>query len=358
MLDKLRIAKYHFTLEAVERLGLPRYKGSTLRGGFGAVFKRTVCFQKQVKSCADCLLKANCPYAYIFETAPPPDAEVLRTYSDVPLPFVIEPPLDTKTVYEPGESLDFGLVLVGRAINYLPYFIVVFQELGKAGLGQGRGKYALREVAAVQPLGGFEETIYSADDGVVCERDLSVGWEEIEAQASNVKREASNVKRETSNVKREASNVKRETSDVKRETSNFQLTVNFLTPTRMKHEGRFVDRPEFHVLVRNILRRVSSLYYFHCGERWETDYRGIIEAARGVRLAEARTGWVDWERYSRRQQQRMNLGGLVGQATYEGDASAELSTGLEPFLPLLVLGQLVHVGKACVFGNGWYELVG
>ncbi|MBL7183274.1 MAG: CRISPR system precrRNA processing endoribonuclease RAMP protein Cas6 [Anaerolineae bacterium] len=336
MLDKLRIAKYRFRLQAVERLGLPRYKGSTLRGGFGAVFKRTVCFQKEVKSCADCLLKANCPYAYIFETSPPQDAEVLRTYSDVPLPFVIEPPLDTKTVYEPGEMLDFGLVLVGRAINYLPYFIVVFKELGRVGLGRGRGRYRLREVAAVQPLDGVEETIYSAANEMVCERDLSVGWKEIEAQASNVKRETSNVKPET---------------------SRFALTVNFLTPTRMKHEGRFVDRPEFHVLVRNILRRVSSLYYFHCGEKWEVDYRGIIEAAKEVRLAEARTGWVDWERYSRRQQQRMNLGGLVGQVTYEGDASAELSTGLEPFLPLLVLGELVHVGKACVFGHGKYEVV-
>ena len=344
MLDKLRIAKYRFRLEAVERLGLPRYKGSTLRGGFGAVFKRTVCFQKEVKTCADCLLKANCPYAYIFETAPPQDAEVLRTYSDVPLPFVIEPPLDTKTVYEPGETLDFGLVLVGRAINYLPYFIVVFRELGRVGLGQGRGKYALREVAAVQPLDGFEETIYSAANEMVCERDLSVGWAEIKAQSSKLK-----VQPPTSNLQFPTSNLQPPTS---------KLAVNFLTPTRMKHEGRFVVRPEFHVLVRNILRRVSSLYYFHCGEKWEVDYRGIIEAAKGVELAEARTGWVDWERYSRRQQQRMNLGGLVGQVTYEGDASAELSTGLEPFLPLLVLGELVHVGKACVFGNGKYEIVG
>jgi hypothetical protein len=327
MLERLRIAKYHFNLQAVERLGLPRYKGSTLRGGFGSVFKRTVCFQEEVKSCADCLLKANCPYAYIFETAPPPDAEVLRTYSDVPLPFVIEPPLDTKTVYEPGESLDFGLVLVGRAINYLPYFIVVFQELGKVGLGRGRGRYALREVAAVQPLNGEEEVIYSAADGVVRERDLSVGWEEIKAQSSKLK------------IQPPISNLQLPTSE---------LTVNFLTPTRMKHEGRFVDRPEFHVLVRNILRRVSSLYYFHCGERWETDYRGMIEAAKEVRLAEAGTGWMDWERYSRRQQQRMNLGGLVGKATYEGV--------LAPFLPLLVLGELVHVGKACVFGNGKYEV--
>jgi hypothetical protein len=329
MLNKLRIAKHRFTLEAVERLGLPRYKGSTLRGGFGAVFKRTVCFEKRVKSCADCLLKANCPYAYVFETPVPEDAQVLSSYSKAPHPFVIEPPLDTKTVYEPGESLDFGLVLVGRAINYLPYFIVVFRELGRVGLGRGRGKYRLREVAAVQPLDGVEETIYLAANEMVCERDLSVGWEEIEVQGSNVQRETSNVKRET---------------------SEDRVTVNFLTPTRMKHKGKYVERPEFHVLVRNILRRVSSLYYFHCGERWETDYRGIIEAAKGVRLAEVGTGWVDWERYSRRQRQRMNLGGLMGQATYEGE--------IGPFLPLLVLGELVHVGKGTVFGNGWYELVG
>lgn len=333
MLDKLRIAKYRFTLEALEELHLPRYKGSTLRGGFGHVFKRTVCFQEEVKRCADCLLKANCPYAYIFETAPPQDAEVLRTYSHVPLPFVIEPPLDTRTVYEPGEALDFGLVLVGRAINYLPYFIVVFKELGRVGLGRGRGKYTLREVAAVQPLDGVEEIIYSAADEMICDRDLSVGYAEVEARARGL--------------------------------PDAKLTARFLTPTRLKHGGRLAkEGPPFHVLIRAILRRVSSLSYFHCGERWETDYRGIIEAAKGVRLAEAGTGWVDWERYSRRQQQRMNLGGLVGQATYEGDASTGLSTGastglrtgLRPFLPLLVLGELVHVGKACVFGNGWYEL--
>jgi hypothetical protein len=320
MLERLRIAKYRFRLEAVERLRLPPYKGSTLRGGFGVVFKRTVCFQKEVKRCAGCLLRANCLYAYLFETALPQDAEVLRTYSDVPHPFVIEPPLDDKMVYEPGETLDFGLVLVGRAIDYLPYFIVAFRELGKVGLGQGRGKYTLREVTAVQPLDGTEETIYSVAKEIVCDRDLSVGREEIRAQRP-----------------------------VKCEGSVCKLTINFLTPTRMKHEGRLVVRPEFHVLIRNILRRVSSLSYFHCGERWETDYRGIIEAAKGVRLVEVGTRWVDWERYSSRQQQRMSLGGLVGQATYEGN--------LEPFLPLLVLGELVHVGKACVFGNGKYEIV-
>ena len=43
------------------------------------------------------------------------------------------------------------------------------------------------------------------------------------------------------------------------------------------------EGPPFHVLVGKLLARVSSLSYFHCGERWETDYRGWIEQAEAVR---------------------------------------------------------------------------
>ena len=320
MLDKLKIAKYRFTLEARQQLRLPPYKGSTLRGGFGRVFKSTVCFQPQVKSCGSCLLRQKCPYAYVFETAPPSDSEVLSKNTAVPLPFVIQPPLERRTAYRSGETLDFGLVLVGEAINYLPYFVVVFRELGKVGIGWKRGRYVLRQVSAVQPLKGAEAIIYDGTDLLVSGEDFSVGYLEIEEQGCHLGEEL----------------------------GTDPITVNFLTPTRLKHGGRYVECPDFHVLVRGILRRVSSLYYFHCGQRWETDYRGLIEQAKGIETAAAHTSWMDWKRYSKRQRQRMNLGGFVGQVSYRGD--------LEPFLSLLVLGQLVHVGKACVFGNGWYEI--
>ena len=38
------------------------------------------------------------------------------------------------------------------------------------------------------------------------------------------------------------------------------------------------------------------------------------------------------------------MGGLVGRVTYEGD--------LHDYLTLLAMGELVHVGKGTVFGNG------
>ena len=87
-----------------------------------------VCTQGPI-DCRDCTLKSVCPYPYIFETTPYEGAQQLRTYGDVPRPFVIDP-LETRGDYRPGESLTFQLTLIGRAIDYLPYFILSFRELG------------------------------------------------------------------------------------------------------------------------------------------------------------------------------------------------------------------------------------
>ena len=57
--------------------------------------------------------------------------------------------------------------------------------------------------------------------------------------------------------------------------------------------------------------------------------------------------WFDWGRYSQRQQQEMQLGGLLGSVHLQGD--------LAPFAQLLHLGQWLHVGKNASFGLGGYR---
>ncbi len=309
----LTISLYRFTIEALAPMRLPAYKGGVLRGGLGVALKRMVCFQPRTPACEGCPLRIHCPYAYLFETPLPPDAPVLRTYKRIPLPFVLEPPLDDRTVYRPGEHLSFNLVLIGRARNYLPYFIVAFQELGRLGLGKGRTPYRLREVRAVHPLDSAEQVVYRAEEGVVQEIELSVNGEDVNRAALELPAE--------------------------------RICIRFLSPTRLKHRGDYVRHgPPFHVLVRALLRRLSSLAVFHGGGRWEADFTGIIERAGKVRLVRSDALWQEWRRYSSRQQQDMDLGGLLGEALYEGE--------LAEFRPLLLWGSLVHVGKATAFGNG------
>lgn len=312
-----RLAQYRFTLRALEPIHLPPYRGSTLRGGLGHALKRLTCFQSQL--CGDrCELGNACPYGYIFETAPPEDTEVLSKARSVARPFVIRPSLDRRAVIEVGEELVFDLILIGRGIEYCPYFILAFKELGELGLGRGRGKYRLQSVEAV--TFGTRETraVYRATDDMIRPVDCAISGEEIIARAEVW--------------------------------SPSRLAITFLTPTRLKYRKRWMrDGPPFHVLIRRLLDRISSLAYFHCGELWDIDFRGTIDRAReDVRLADSGAGWGDWRRYSGRQEQRIRMGGLVGRATYAGD--------LGPYRALLSIGEQVHVGKGTVFGNGWFEI--
>lgn len=320
----LSLTRYRLTLEAIEPLHLPPYKGSALRGGFGHVFKRMVCVRPW--PCGErCEGGNDCPYGYIFETKPPADSQALRKNEHVPHPFIIEPPLDRRTEYQPGEPLIFHLTLIGQAQAYLNYFVITFQELGRVGLGSGRGRYRLARVEAAHPLTGATAAAFDEsrpDDIVIPQlpvtrtplRDVTAA--EVETHAARLPTD--------------------------------EIRLRFLTPTRLVFEQDAVERPPFHVLARRLLDRVDSLSYFHCGQRWQVDYRALGKQAEAVEMAECHTRWMQVERYSGRQQERVSLGGFVGDVTYRG--------ALAPFRSLLLLGSLIHVGKATIFGNGLYRI--
>lgn len=317
--ENFRLARYEVVLAAGEEgLLLPPYKGSTLRGGFGRAFRHVTCAHR-AGQCPSCPIKDDCPYAYIFETAPPPGAAALSNYEAVPRPFVLEPPLEERTCYAPGEELCFHLVLMGRAIDYLPYFAVSFRQMGRVGMGKGKRHFYLRAIRGVNPVSGAGSLVYSAAQPLKAPGAHAVSWRQLVEGC----------------LPPAAGRVDR-------------VRLRFLTMTRLKYAGRFVERVEFHVLVRNLLRRVSALAYFHHGFAWREDFGALIRRAMDVQLVRDECRWVDWQRYSARQDSKINLGGVVGLAEYSGE--------LGEFLPLLLLGQHIHVGKACVFGMGQYRL--
>lgn len=320
--QNLTIAKFQFNLSPREEIHLPTYKGSTLRGGFGHAFKRVVCIQRG-RECGDCMVKSTCVYSYIFETSPPEETEILRLYRNIPHPFVIEPPLTSQRLFKKGEELTFNLILVGKAIQYLPYFIYTFDELGRIGIGRGKGKFQLKSVTSEiekQSTGDKNQEavkndiIYSGEDKTLRNHFRVLTAKEISESNGSF--------------------------------SNIE--IEFLTPTRMIFNERLVAEVEFHHMIRTLLRRVSSLSYFHCGELLELDFKALIEMAESIKCTGRDLRWYDWQRYSARQDTKMKMGGFIGKVGFEGD--------LEEFMPLIALGEEVHLGKGTVFGLGKYRM--
>jgi len=313
----IKYLKLDFVIRAREPIRLPPYKGSAFRGGFGHAFKKVVCVFRK-KDCRDCPIIRECAYAYIFETPAPETNAVFNMdkYETIPHPFIIEPPEETRQDYEPGSEITFAVVLIGKAVDYLPYFIMAFEYLGELGIGRGCGRY---ELTGVEVDG---RSIYEGKSRVlkpdVCK---------------------------TLEVPEEIGQAEKLVGDSERE-----IILELITPVRVKYQRDFVSRLEFHIIVTNLLRRLALLNYFHGENRKpDWDHKKIIEKAMAVRLEKNEAAWVDWERYSNRQKIRMKLGGLAGLVSYKGYVSE--------FMPLLRAGEVFHVGKGTSFGLGKYRII-
>jgi len=304
--------KYQFVLKALETIELPLYKGSTFRGGFGNAFKKVVCVFRR-KQCSECLINRECAYSYIFETPQPGTASFFpnEKYEAVPHPFILEPPLTNQKIFEAGTELTFTLILIGKAIKYLPFFVMSFEYLGEIGIGKGRGKYELAKIT-MEGINIYEAT----------HRALTPGEPKLI-----------------------------EIPDKPDFDSNEEhLAIEFLTPTRLKHQRKFVSKLEFFILITNLLRRIALLnFYHHNHTKPGWNHKELIEKARSVALQKDEMSWIDWERYSHRQKTRLKLGGLVGKVEYKGRIDA--------FKSLLKAGEIFHVGKGTSFGLGQYKII-
>lgn len=310
----LSLARYRVTLVPQRQLNLPTQPEVVLRGGLGLALKQGACIRPTGELCAACMAPDVCPYAYLFEGRTPPDAQVLSASSTIPQPYVFAADHEQTTIAV-GTPWHFTLTLIGNAIRYLPYLMASLRTLASNGLGEQRVRCDLTTVQWLTPAGpnSLLYDLHTSPNLRTQPAPISVqAWAGPSPAVA-------------------------------------QLTLAFQTPTRIKYAADFLQTaPPFHVIIRTLLRRLSSLSYFHAGQRWDTDYRGWIERAEQVSIAHADVQWVDWERYSTRQERRMNLGGIIGQVTYAGDVA--------PFVPLLRLAEWIHLGKGAVFGNGQVRL--
>lgn len=317
MLSNFRFARYRLTYTVGEPLKMPRYKGNLFRGRLGYTLRRITCIGTTQQCEKQCQFPEKCVYSKYFETPVPPDSPFLRGQPFAPHPFVLQPPRTGKRDYAPGDTFACNLILIGEAINLLPWMVFTFHEIGKRriGLGDRRGRCQLEKVESLPARGDYPpQIIYTAETEMLTDEGLILRLNDVMEGAPHAADE-------------------------------FEL--DFLTPTSIKVNGQWTMNLTFEHLIRNLLRRIRFLSYFHCGEDLDVDAPALIEAARAV-THEFDFRWVKIVRRSGRTDRAIPMDGFIGKVRFEGE--------LEAFLPFIHLGEHLHIGHHTAFGHGQYRL--
>ena len=313
-----KAAKFNFEIKAETDVVLPDYKGSTFRGVFGHIFKDVMCISHSGE-CGECGFDKVCMFKKIFDSPPPSNSLKLRNYSAVPHPYVIEPPLDQKNFYKKNEIIKFSLILIGQAISLFPYFAYSFGLAGKEGIGrQKKGKFIITKIINDKD----KEVLYY--------------YKNDELKSLN-----------------NYYSINDFTSKDSYKDERFLVNLKFITPTRIMFNEKLVSEPEFHIYVRNALRRISNLNFFHCindaGKlELELDFNYYIEKSLDISSKKS-LKWYSLDRYSNRQKTHMKLSGFIGDISFENVPYE--------YLWIIKLGELIHIGKNTTFGHGKYSLV-
>ena len=311
---------YRFSYIADEEVHFSSYKGIVFRGGLGHNLKEKACLMPEVQ-CENCNLNSKCVYSRLFESPVPKESKYFCGQPFIPHPFIIEPPLENKDIYYPGEVVEFKLILIGSSVEYLPYFIFAFMELGNKGLGKivngRRGKCTLDKV---ESLGNADGEAYST---IYLRKKTSYSEPSVLLYLDSLMNGLTCL-----------------------DAGNKYIKINFLTPTSIKFKGEITKDIDFPLLLRNTMRRISTLSYYYCGYELQLHYKDILEQASEVSIIKNNLKWVQWERHSGRQRKKFGMEGFLGEITFFGE--------MDNYLPLLLFGQYLHLGKGTSFGYGKY----
>ena len=329
ILESLPLARLQFSLESLETIDAPPYKGDLLRMALLWWLSEFWC--TEANRCRNgCRHPDVCLFGQLCEPAVNSvwSSATRRLIGDSPPPaYTIWDMRDRRTHISSGEAWTFELTWVGNlAIHQIPSIVAAIQRGAEQGMGHIRWRNQVRQVSAwlpgdteprvladTEPYHGAETLIWKANEveGITFGYPQAVQW------------------------------AKHWTTPVQ------SLRIDYLSPVKLKERGQWVETPDSAPSARPNApvahpqrsprqRRMASREYV------------LVDLADAVRLEHHETHWLDYARRSK-QSGTYPVEGFVGPAWYTAE-------DFRPLLPALWLGQWLHIGKSYVIGSGRYQL--
>lgn len=312
-MEGVRVYQFSITGQARELISFGIQPGAQLRGALYTALARQFCSETGFEHTPG--HHSRCPVCWLLANEDPDNARG----RDLPRPLIIRPPLNITTIHT-DDIFTFGVDLVGKqAFSAFKFVIRGLEAAGKQGVGFQRGRFTIRAVDADMPF--QEKRVSLLENGrLALPPELPVMHQQIAEQVAML--------------------------------PDNRVTLRFLTPLRIGEQKHLCHSPSLGTLLRRLVERCQAMAT-HYGdgtggdrERWRELHYRLGACGDAARLVYDDTRWIDIHSGSRRRGALSPISGLVGVAIWEGD--------LAEALPWLLWGQVLHVGKSTVKGNGWY----
>ncbi len=272
-------------LKCCETTILPPFLGSTLHGILGWA-----------------LSPYPEAYRYIFE-----NRQLGGGKQDIVNPYFINPP-KYRSIYLPGDELRFEVILLGNATYYSKDFIEAIIQTKRFGLGADRKQFELLEIFQSAQLRPIWQQNYS---------DMHVATPEI--LLGGIREKVSH------------------------------CTIHLLTPLRIRRGGALLLDINLSTVIRSITKRVTEIVTRYGGYVNLAEAEELLGVASQIRTTSSGLYLSQASRYSNRKSEKIDMSGLLGAITFEGD--------ITPFTPWLNAACILHIGRNTTFGCGQIDVI-
>jgi hypothetical protein len=249
----------------------------------------------------------------LLDPQPSFDPVAVKKFQKPAPPFVLKPLSAHRVDLDAGDVIPLEVLFVGHGVTLIDEFCSLLDILGTTGLTEGEGSF---EVCLVESLGltGSVRTLWRENAGIKQLAPEIFSAEAFLAQA---------------------------------EWPKTQITLKFVTPTRLIQSGRLLRQPHFADLLPFMFRRVTSQCHAHAHLELTDDPQQVLGLIHQVHQLSARWEWVDWRGVGHRPLE--TIGGFSGALVLEGP-------GLDGLYWIISLASLLGLGKWATYGAGHYQL--
>lgn len=332
MFPSFPVSKLGIEIELLDELPAFDYLGGKLRGGLGVGLKTELCDHTELETCRVCPRFRECEFprsfkvhkqalSYAISGRPRGNEENLTP------PFTLDLPFSFHRNFQRGDRLQFAILLVDGMCGMVETVIRALGHFGNHGIEYGRTacRFQLRRV--VDLFDNNREIDFAAG----ATRAVSLTPLDI-------------------------------VKDIPFPEGQARLAVEFVTPVHVRRsKSKSTDAAsqltvyrDFFDFAMDMAERLAELWQIYDAANWlgQAEYlrwrSRLLEASRRIRTLSSDLRMTHAKRYSKYQEQSLDLDGFIGEMEFAGDFAA--------FRQLLVSGELFHIGGMTAFGLGYYRL--